>query len=182
MDYQNLLSKLSSVSIGEVIAIDGPSGSGKTTLANQLKSDLPAVEIIHVDDLYQGWQDAFTQRLSNSIVDKILIPISKRIGFDYEIYDWKKDAFYKSKPVSTDKIFILEGVGSGQSQFRPYLSKIIWLNISDEIGLSRVLQRDGLEILSPMQEFQKAQKLHFARESTENAADFYFEGVPKTLL
>lgn len=182
MDYQSLLSELSSLKLGEVIAIDGPSGSGKTTLANQLKSDLPAAEIIHVDDLYQGWQDAFSERLTSSIVNKILIPISKNIEFDYEIYDWKKNTYYQSKLIPTNNIFILDGVGSGQSRFRPYLSKIIWLNISDEIGLSRVLERDGEEIFSPMLEFQRAQKLHFARESTENAADFYYEGVPKTLL
>ena len=182
MDYQSLLSELSSASKGEVIAIDGPTGSGKTTLANQIKTDLSDVEIIHVDDLYKGWQDAFTERLSTSIIEKILIPISKKIEFDYEIYDWKKGNFYKSNQISNDKIFILDGVGSGQSKFRPYISKIIWLNISDDIGLSRVLHRDGDEILLPMLEFQRAQKLHFARESTENAADFYFEGVPKTLL
>jgi hypothetical protein len=56
------------------------------------------------------------------------------------------------------------------------------MDISDEIGLTRVTNRDGAEILLPMQEFQKAQKLHFARDLTENAADFHYEGVPKTLL
>ena len=80
------------------------------------------------------------------------------------------------------KIYILDGVGSGQLQFRDYLSKIIWLNIADEVGLTRVLNRDGAELLSPMQEFQRAQKLHFASDLTENAADFHYEGVPKTLL
>ena len=182
MDYPNLLSNLLTLNLGDLIAIDGPAGSGKTTLANQLKVDIPEVEIIHVDDLYQGWADAFSPRLTASIINQILIPISHKIEFNYEIYDWKSNKFSKSEVIPTDKIFILDGVGSGQSQFRKYLTKIIWLNISDELGLSRVLNRDGDEILSPMQEFQKAQKLHFARELTENAADFHYEGVPKTLL
>jgi len=180
MDYPNLLSEIASIKPGEVIAIDGPAGSGKTTLANQLKSDISLIEIIHLDDLYQGWQDAFSQRLTNSVIEQILKPISKKLKFNYEIYDWKSNNFHKSKDVQVNKIYILDGVSSGQSQFRSYLSKIIWLNISDEIGLSRVLSRDGLEILMPMKEFQKAQKLHFARDLTENAADFHYEGVPKS--
>ena len=180
MNYQNLLSNLSDVSPGEVLAIDGPAGSGKTTLSNQLAADLTDVAVIHMDDLYQGWSDAFSARLAASVITQIFVPISEKIEFTYEIYDWHSNKINKSKVIPKNKIYILEGVGAGQSQFRPYLSKIIWLNTSDEIGLARVLQRDGAEILSPMQEFQKAQKLHFASDLTENAADFHYEGVPKS--
>jgi uridine kinase len=180
MDYQNLLSNLSELSSGQIIAIDGPAGSGKTTLANQLAADIADVEIIHVDDLYQGWSDAFSARLTASVISQILLPISQKLDFNYEIYDWRSNKFLKSKLVSKSKIYILDGVGAGQRQYRPFLAKIIWLNISDEIGLSRVLQRDGAEILLPMQQFQKAQKLHFASDLTENTADFYYEGVPKS--
>lgn len=182
MDYQNLLNDLSSIQSGEVIAIDGPAGSGKTTLANQLSTDLSNVEIIHIDDLYHGWTDAFSPRLTESIINQILAPISQGIEFNYEIFDWKSNKFSKSKIIPSGQIYILEGVSAGQRQFRKYLYKIIWLNIADEEGLTRVINRDGAEILAQMQEFQKAQKLHFASELTENAADFHYEGVPKTLL
>jgi len=182
MDYQNLLSELSSLVPGEVFAIDGPAGSGKTTLAAQLSKDLTSTEVIHLDDLYQGWSDAFSARFTAAVINQVLIPISQRIDFNYKIYDWRSNNFHESKFIPTDKIYILEGVSSGQLQFRKYLSKLIWMDISDEIGLTKVINRDGAEILLPMQEFQKAQKLHFARDLTENAADFHYEGVPKTLL
>jgi len=182
MDYQNLLNELRPVSLGKIIAIDGPAGSGKTTLANRLQADIANLEIIHLDDLYHGWTDAFSARLTASTINQILIPISNGNDFNYEIYDWKSNKFYKSKMIKAGKIYLLEGVGAGQREFREYFSKIIWLNISDEVGLARVINRDGAEILSQMQEFQKAQKLHFASELTENVADFHFEGVPKTLL
>ena len=182
MDYQNLLSELISISPGQIIAIDGPAGSGKTTLAKKLQLDISEVEIIHLDDLYHGWSDAFSPRLTASIINQILIPISNGNEFVFDIYDWRSNKFSKSKIIPAGKIYILEGVSAGQRQFRKYLSKILWLNIADKEGLARVINRDGAEILAQMQEFQKAQKLHFASELTENAADFHYEGVPKTLL
>ena len=110
MDYQNLLSELSSLSLGKIIAIDGPAGSGKTTLADQLSGDLANVEVIHIDDLYHGWSDAFSARLTASVINQILIPISKTSEFNYEIYDWQNGNFHKSKIIPNDRIYILEGV------------------------------------------------------------------------
>ena len=182
MDYPNLLNNLIDLKAGEVIGIDGPAGAGKTTLANQLAQDLVDVQILHIDDLYNGWSDAFTARLTASVIKQLLIPISLGVDFNFDIYDWQSNKFSKSDLIQKGKIYILEGVGAGQSQFRPYLKKVIWLDISDADGLARVLQRDGSDILKPMLEFQKAQKEHFASELTENVADFHYEGVPKTTL
>jgi hypothetical protein len=182
MDYPNLLNNLIKLRVGEIIAIDGPAGAGKTTLANQLAQDLDNVQILNVDDLYNGWSDAFTARLTASVIKQLLIPISLGIDFNFDIYDWQSNKFSKSDLIPKGQIYILEGVGAGQSQFRPFIKKVIWLDISDADGLARVLQRDGSDILKPMLEFQKAQKDHFASELTENVADFHYEGVPKTTL
>ena len=86
------------------------------------------------------------------------------------------------KVVAKNQIYILEGVSAGQSQFRPYLDALIWLDISDEIGLARVLDRDGDLIKDQMITFQQAQKTHFAKDLTKDAADYIFDGVPKTAL
>ncbi len=50
-----------------VIAIDGPAGAGKTTLATNLALALAQdlrVQIIHMDDLYDGWDNALGLQLS----------------------------------------------------------------------------------------------------------------------
>jgi uridine kinase len=182
MDYPDLLNNLTAVKSGQIIAIDGPAGSGKTTLAGQLQRDLNNVLVIHMDDLYMGWQDAFSARLTASTINNILRPINTSLDFKYDLYDWRKNLFTKSEVIKSNQIFIIEGVSSGQSQFRPYISKLIWLDVSDEIGLTRVLARDGIEIKEQMLRFQLAQREHFASELTENAADYRYEGVPKTLL
>ena len=38
-----------------VVCVDGPAGSGKTTLAAALAASRPAATVVHMDDLYPGW-------------------------------------------------------------------------------------------------------------------------------
>ena len=38
-----------------VIGVDGPSGAGKTRLAEQLADTLDGAGVVHLDDLYPGW-------------------------------------------------------------------------------------------------------------------------------
>ena len=50
-----------------LLAIDGPAGSGKTTLAAKLQSEYQqssTVQVIHMDDLYKGWEDALSDELT----------------------------------------------------------------------------------------------------------------------
>jgi uridine kinase len=182
MQYQTLLSNLAKVKPGDLIAIDGPAGSGKSTLAKSLVKDLPDSVIIAVDDLYDGWADAFTPRLTARVIEQVLLPISKNQEFRYDIYDWHKAKFVKSNVIPRDQIYILEGVCAGHQSFRGFIDVLIWLDISDEIGLTRVLNRDGEVIRDQMVHFQQAQRSHFAQDLTEAAADYIFDGVPKTIL
>ena len=47
-----------------LVAVDGPSGAGKTTFAERLAGALiragRRVEVVHTDDLLDGWEDQFT--------------------------------------------------------------------------------------------------------------------------
>ena len=51
-----------------LLAIDGPAGAGKTTLAAKLEAEYSVhstVRVIHMDDLYDGWDDALGQSLTD---------------------------------------------------------------------------------------------------------------------
>lgn len=154
-----------------IIAIDGPAGAGKTTLASELKASFSTkrVEIVHMDDLYGGWQlsPEFTTRLLNMVGD---ISIGKE--HRYYIFDWHQGLFTRSRVIAPVDIVILEGVGSGQSAIRPFLSALIWMDINDSEGLARVLARDGDAIREQMQKWQIEQREHFLREQTRERADF----------
>ena len=153
------------------IAIDGPAGAGKTTLASELKASFTTrkVEIIHMDDLYGGWQlsPEFTARLTSLVHD-----LSTSSHGEYQIFDWHQGRFTHTRTITSPDIVILEGVGSGQSAVRPYLSALIWIDISDGEGLTRVLQRDGDGIREEMVKWQEVQRAHFVRGRTRESADF----------
>ena len=56
----------------QIILIDGPAGAGKSTLSLKLQAELNC-EIIHLDSIYNGWDDALgpslTKLLSNLVED-----------------------------------------------------------------------------------------------------------------
>ena len=51
----------------QIILIDGPAGSGKTTFAKNLQNDL-GCQIVHLDSIYDGWENALTDSLTNKLV------------------------------------------------------------------------------------------------------------------
>jgi uridine kinase len=87
-------------------------------------------------------------------------------------FNWADSTFSPAEAIDDAQLIILEGVGSGQSAIREYLSALIWIEIDESKGLSRVLERDGEGIRNQMQKWLMTQEQHFALEKTENAADF----------
>lgn len=167
----------------KVIAIDGLAGAGKTSLAKALKKKLSEievdirVEIIAMDDLYNGWEDALTPTLTRTLLNQILTPISvKQISVEYRTYNWFTSEQGVVKVLPPADIVILEGVGSGQIQVRKFLSHLIWIDIAPEIGLARVLRRDGDYIESQMRQWQSQEYEFFVKEKTRDSATIRLDG------
>ena len=57
-----------------IIAIDGVAGSGKTTIAIKLSEELSNAPIVHMDDLYNGWSNPFSDQLVERVTKQILKP------------------------------------------------------------------------------------------------------------
>jgi uridine kinase len=157
-----------------VLAIDGPAGSGKSTLAGEIARAFAGtydIEIIHLDELYNGWDDALSQELFLRISQLIA---AQRAGktTDLAIYDWSAAAFSGSREVKAVQLLIIEGVGSSNLQLHANLTTSIWLDIDQSIGLARVLERDGDEIRGEMVKWQKMESEYFARDLTRERADF----------
>ena len=59
----------------KVVAVDGPSGAGKTDFGALLAHRLPHALVLHMDDLYPGW-DGLMQAISD-LHTQVLTPIAR---------------------------------------------------------------------------------------------------------
>ncbi|CAB4861934.1 MAG: hypothetical protein F2786_02385 [Actinobacteria bacterium] len=157
-----------------LIAIDGPAGAGKTTLAAKLQIDLSkekSLHVIHMDDLYAGWTNPLSQDLTVTLA-KIVEAFSARLQHTVPIYNWANNSFDSSRTYEPTDILIIEGVGSGQKVVRDAGATLYWLDVEPEIGLARVLNRDGFEIEAQMRRWQIDQEKHFKGDATRTFADY----------
>jgi uridine kinase len=157
-----------------LLAIDGPAGAGKTTFAAKLETELSAsatVKVIHMDDLYNGWDNALSNALSE-ILDRISTAHLANREFVIKIFNWKSMQFDTEETIVPTDYLIIEGVGAAQQIVRDSGATTYWLDIEPEIGLQRVLERDGAHIEAQMRRWQVEQDKHFARDETRENCEF----------
>jgi len=165
-----------------VITIDGRAGGGKSTLAESLSPLLEDAPVVHMDDLYRGWDDALTTRLTATLKDQILTPIGLGKVGGYRAWDWHHDKVREFRSIPRHPFLILEGVGASQRVVRPFATTMVWIEITPAEGLERVLRRDThfIEDLEAyrgrMQSWQGEELLHFERENTFDTAHLRFNG------
>ena len=155
-------------------AIDGPAGAGKTTFAAKLEAELSvngSVRVIHMDDLYNGWDNALSNPLAE-ILDRISTAHIAGREFVVKIFNWHTMAFDREERITPTDYLIIEGVGAAQQIVRETGATTYWLDIEPEIGLQRVLDRDGVHIEAQMRQWQVDQDKHFARDETRENCEF----------
>lgn len=157
-----------------IIAIDGPAGAGKTTLAQDIFLALSAsmsVRVIHMDDLYDGWDNALGDDLTkvlNYLVEQHLAKSPAKI----RRYDWSAAAFGDSEILPVADLLILEGVGSADKDIQRHITALIWMEILPQEGLKRVINRDGAGVAEQMEKWLTTQEKYFLQHSTREKADF----------
>lgn len=156
-----------------LIAIDGPAGAGKTTLATKFERDLSlnnSVSVIHMDDLYAGWENALDEQLTQRLKE-IVEAFTSHSTFTFSIFNWSSNSFDSFRTIEPTDILIIEGVGAGQKIVRDSGATLYWLDIEPSIGLERVLARDGHDIEHHMRTWQIDQARFFESDLTRNHAD-----------
>jgi uridine kinase len=155
-------------------AIDGPAGAGKTTYAAKLEAELSvnaSVKVIHMDDLYNGWENALSNALSE-ILDRISTAHLAGREFVIKKFNWSTMHFDSEERITPTDFLIIEGVGAAQQIVRESGAITYWFDIEPEIGLQRVLDRDGAHIEVQMRQWQIDQDKHFARDETRENCEF----------
>ena len=178
VNYDNLLQHLRSLDSTSsiIIGIDGVAGSGKTTLSLNLQRDLGNSQIIHMDDLYEGWSSTLTSQLTLKLLN-ILESVKNQGEVIYSPFDWGTGKLEPELRISAPTYLIIEGVGSGQLAVRDSASLALWIEVPDQMGLARVIERDGPAVADYMPAFLVAQNIHFEKEGTKKSADYHLSGL-----
>ena len=164
----------------KIVTIDGPAGSGKTTLANELSVALAdsngAISVIHLDELYEGWNDALGQKLFDRIDAWILAPIRNGLSPKHLTYDWHLGRYSSWSEPSLTSVFIIEGVGAGHSSMRNQVSQAIWVEADESLLLDRVVERDGEVVRDEMLIWKARESSYFELHDVKKSAHIHMRG------
>jgi len=160
----------------KVIAIDGPSGAGKTDFAAALAERLPSAQLLHMDDLYPGW-DGLEQAVAD-VHDQILAPLARGEQAAYRQWDWARDRYGEWHSLPATSLLLVEGVGSGAGPGRQFTSALIWLEADRDVRFRRAFERDGESYLPHWQRWAAHEEALFAVDGTRRRADLIIDTSP----
>lgn len=158
-----------------LVCVDGPAGSGKTTLAAALAASLDDATVVHMDDVYRGWDTDFDEvhtRLRSQLVE----PLRRADPARYQRYDWVAGQFDAWVDVPVPAVLVLEGVGSGAQILDPWRSLLLWVEVDRPERLRRGLDRDGPQVLPHWLAWMRHEEVEHARQRTRERADVRLRG------
>lgn len=159
-----------------VVTIDGPAGSGKTSLAQELAEELDGCEIVHMDDMYAGWNQDLIFEFPNRIDSWILTPLQFNLAGHYLKYNWIKEQFDQVVTVDPTPYLILEGVGSGNPLLATKITFRIWIEANPDILLQRLIKRDGESLRNELVGWQKHELNYFNQAKVKEHSDLNVKG------
>ena len=162
---------------GRLVCIDGPAGSGKTTLAAAVAAERPAARVVHMDDLYDGWDGL--PRLTAQL-DGLLRPLARGEAGSYRRYDWHAGRYAETVTVAPGPLLVLEGVGSGSRAHADLITVLSWVEAEPDLRLRRGLERDGATLADRWRRWAADEDRLFRREGTEERADLVVDGTGVT--
>ena len=161
------MSRPATLGPGRLICIDGPAGSGKTTLATAL-AEMTQAPVIHMDDLYAGW-DGLAAGIAQ--LETVLLPLVEGAPGSYRRYDWHGGAYAETVMVPPSPLLVIEGVGSGAAAYDGFRTALAWVDAPDELRKQRGLDRDGDTFAPHWDAWAAAEAEHFAESMTAARAD-----------
>ena len=151
-----------------LVCIDGPAGSGKTTLSAALADAVQGAQVIHCDDLLQGWRGL--PGLAASI-EALLAPLAAGRTGTWRRWDWVADAWAETAEVAPGGLLVLEGVGCWSPAIAHFVGVLVWVEAASDLRLDRGLARDGEEMRTHWEQWRLDEDALLARLGTRDRAD-----------
>jgi uridine kinase len=162
----------------KIVVIDGPAGSGKTTLAKSLSRLFENCPIIHMDEIYEGWENALLQKTSNDLTDWIINPLLESKTIEFIKYDWNLEKRIEKVVINLTNVLIIEGVGSSSFDISKHACLKLWIEVDKDTGINRVLTRDGQQIQEQMKKWQSQESKFFIENNSKENSDIWIDGDP----
>ena len=124
-----------------VVAIDGPGGAGKSSLAALVAPLLDDAPVVHMDDLYPGWDGL--ARAVPLLVEQVLTPLTRGERASYRRYDWVASGWAETLVVPEHRYVVVEGVGSSTGAARAYADVRVWVHAPAGLRRQRGEARDS---------------------------------------
>ena len=159
-----------------LVCIDGPSGSGKTTLAARLAATLDGPPVLHMDDLYPGW-DGLAAAVP-LLHEQVVAPLAAGRAARYRRYDWHREEFAEKRDLGMPELLIVEGAGCGARLIAERAVLLVWVDAPREVRFRRGMARDGETYRPHWARWARQETAHFAAESTACRADLRVNGEP----
>lgn len=157
-----------------LVAVDGHAGSGKTTFSGRLAAALGGAPVVHLDDLATHREPfEWTGRLS----EQVLEPLAAGRDAEYRVYDWTLRRFAGTAAVPSAPVVLVEGVGAGRRAVRPWLARVIWMELDAAAARRRGEERDGPELAEFWAGWARAESAHFAADPSRPYAATRVDGV-----
>jgi uridine kinase len=158
-----------------LVCVDGPSGSGKTTLARRLAAALHDPPLVHMDDLYPGW-DGLADAVP-LLQEKIVTPLVAGRPVRYRCYDWELEVYAEEHDIGLPPVLIVEGVGSGATVVAGHAVLLVWVEAPRDVRYRRGIERDGVSYRPHWERWAGQEERHFAVEHTRERADLRVDGT-----
>ncbi|MEU9243697.1 hypothetical protein [Streptomyces sp. NPDC048385] len=151
-----------------LVGVDGHAGSGKTTFAGQLAVALGGAPVLHLDDIASHQElFAWTGRLLTQVIE----PLGRGGTAHYSPYDWRTRRFGPPRPLPPAPVILVEGVGAGRRALRPFLARLLWMELPPEESWTRGRARDGAAQRDFWAEWVRAEHRHFGEDPSRPYAD-----------
>lgn len=157
------------------MCVDGPAGSGKTTLAAALCARLDDAVVMHMDDVYRGWDTDFDEVMAR-LRTQVVRPLLDQQAGRYQVYDWHRERFDRWVDVPPPGVLLLEGVGSGSGLLDDVRSALLWIEAEREERIRRGVERDGPQVLPQWLAWMRHEEAEHARQRTRDRADVVLRG------